>query len=118
MRRLAPYVEHRDGRGTFLGLTREGWAEVNFVETEAGETRGLHYHETTRELFFVISGEIDVSIRHLDTGESFEFHARGGDLFEVEPRELHTLRTATRSRWINMLSQPIDPENPDIHRAS
>ena len=54
MERRAPYVAHSDARGRFRGLTRETWAEANFIETGAGQVRGNHYHAETRELFFIV----------------------------------------------------------------
>jgi mannose-6-phosphate isomerase-like protein (cupin superfamily) len=107
-----------DARGLFLGITRESWAEVNYIETAAQQVRGNHYHKETRELFFIISGEIEVMIDNLLSGEHLEMLIGEGDVFIIEPYELHTFRTRTAARWINMLSRPLDQRNPDFHRPS
>lgn len=118
MQILAPYLSKPDERGGFLGITQESWAEVNFIETRANQVRGNHYHKETRELFFVISGEIEVVIDDLNSGEHLELSFRKGDVFIIEPYEVHTFRTVTDAQWINMLSRAIDPQRPDFHQVA
>jgi mannose-6-phosphate isomerase-like protein (cupin superfamily) len=118
MQKLSPYVKKIDQRGGFLGITQESWAEVNFIETRANEVRGNHYHKETRELFFIISGEIDIVVDDLNSGKHFEFSVTKGDVFVIEPFELHTFKTKTDAQWINMLSKSVDPQNPDFHQVA
>ena len=113
----APYMKRLDDRGGFWGITQDGWAEVNFIETAAHQVRGNHYHKETRELFFIISGEIDIVIDDLVSGKHSEMSVSKGDVFIIEPYEVHTFHTKTAAQWINMLSQPVDPESPDFHHA-
>ncbi|MEP6570139.1 MAG: cupin domain-containing protein [Acidobacteriota bacterium] len=118
MQRLTPYISKRDARGGFLGITQEPWAEANFIETTAHQVRGNHYHKETRELFFIVSGEVDVVIDDLRSGEHVEASFSQGDIFIIEPYELHTFHTRTDAQWINMLSQPLDQDNPDFHHVA
>ncbi|HEY9284230.1 MAG TPA: cupin domain-containing protein [Pyrinomonadaceae bacterium] len=118
MQKLSPYMTRVDERGGFWGITRERWAEVNFIETAAQQVRGNHYHKETRELFFIISGEIEVVIDDLNSGEHTEMTVGKGDVFIIEPYELHTFRTKTDAKWLNMLSKPHDERNPDFHQVA
>ncbi len=118
MQKLTPYFSRLDERGGFLGITQESWAEVNFIETGANQVRGNHYHKETRELFFIVSGEIEVVIDDLNSGEHAEFSFSKGDVFIIEPYEVHTFRTRTDAQWINMLSKAMDPANPDFHQVA
>jgi dTDP-4-dehydrorhamnose 3,5-epimerase-like enzyme len=118
MQKLSPYFTKQDERGGFLGITQEGWAEVNFIETAANQVRGNHYHRETRELFFIVSGEIEVVIDDLNSGKHLELSFRKGDIFIIEPYEVHTFRTSTDAQWINMLSKPMDQQNPDFHQVA
>ena len=118
MQKLSTYFKRLDERGGFWGITQEHWAEVNFIETAAGQVRGNHYHKETRELFFIISGEIEIAVEDLRSGERSEMTVTKGDVFIIEPYELHTFRTKTDAQWLNMLSKPHDPESPDFHHAS
>ena len=117
MEKFSPYIMKTDQRGCFLGITQENWAEVNFIETEANQVRGNHYHKETFELFFIISGEVDIVIDNLRSGEHIEFCARKGDIFVIDPYELHTFYTKSKTQWINMLSRRIDPQIPDFHQV-
>lgn len=115
MIRIEPYQRQEDARGGFLGLTREAWSEVNLVTTRAGGVRGNHYHKLTREMFCVLSGTVRVDIEDTRTGRKTEFDATAGELFLVEPFELHTLSATSDSTWLNFLSRPFDPAAPDFH---
>lgn len=117
MQKLSPYIARLDERGGFLGITQESWAEINFIETGAKQVRGNHYHKETRELFFIVSGEIEIVIDDLISGKHLEMSVSKGDIFIIEPYELHTFRTKTEAQWINMLSKPMDPQNPDFHQV-
>ena len=114
---LKSYFSKSDERGGFTGITQETWAEVNFIETSADQVRGNHYHKETRELFFIISGDIDVTIKNLRSGEQTEQSFTKGDIFIIEPYELHTFHTRTDAQWINMLSKAMDQSNPDFHHV-
>jgi dTDP-4-dehydrorhamnose 3,5-epimerase-like enzyme len=118
MEQRSPYMQRLDERGGFWGITQDGWAEVNFIETAAHQVRGNHYHKETRELFFIVSGEIDIVIDDLISGKHSELSVSKGDVFIIEPYELHTFHTRTDSQWINMLSRPVDPETPDFHQVA
>ena len=116
MKTLSPYCRNSDQRGYFLGITRDRWAEVNFIETSANQVRGNHYHKQTLELFFIVAGEVEVEVVNLLCGERHRFTARKGDIFIIEPYELHTFRTHTKAQWINMLSEALDSDTPDFYR--
>ncbi len=118
MKILTPYISKRDARGGFLGITQEHWAEANFIETKGEQVRGNHYHKETRELFFIVSGEVDVVVDDLRSGEHVEASFSQGDIFIIEPYELHVFHTRTDAQWINMLSQPLDQDNPDFHHVA
>ena len=116
MKRLSPYTSHEDARGRFTGITNQRWHEVNLVETAAGEVRGNHYHRHTLELFYIVSGEVEISVEGVKTGRKTRFTAKRGDVFLIEPFELHTFRTLSDTVWLNMLDPALDPEDMDFHR--
>lgn len=111
------YTVHQDDRGSFWGITNKyTWGEINFIETKEKVVRGGHYHKYTKELFYILEGEIEVSVRHLVSGEENTFVAKAGMIFILDPYEVHTFRTLTDAKWINMLSHKMDAQNPDIFR--
>lgn len=116
MRDLQPYFRYNDFRGPFIGITQnQNWMEVNYIETKKNQIRGKHYHKNTLELFFIISGTVKVNIFNVRGGEKREFIAKKGDIFLIEPFEVHTFKTLTDAAWINMLSSPLDRDSPDMY---
>lgn len=117
MQILDRYMSREDDRGLFWGISQEPWIrEINYVETAAGEVRGNHYHTETREMFFIIEGTVRVMVYHVQTGHREEPWFQKGDIFIVEPYEVHTFYALTDAKWINMLSKPFQQEDPDLHR--
>lgn len=89
---------------------------MNYIETKGGEIRGGHYHKETRELFFIIDGEIEIDIGNVAGSSTERYVVKKGDIFIVEPFEVHTFRCVTDSRWINVLSKRMNELAQDFHR--
>jgi dTDP-4-dehydrorhamnose 3,5-epimerase-like enzyme len=116
------YFEYEDPRGSNKGLINQGnRREVNLITSSKNSIRGDHYHKRTTELFIILEGEIEViSQRVVDdalTGHDTHFLVRSGDVFMVEPYCNHIFIIKEDSKWMNMLSEPIDKASPDIHRV-
>lgn len=118
--RIQPYFNQSDDRGSILGLLNTGtWREMNIISSEAGAVRGNHYHMNTEECFFILSGRIRVVFRRpLDSGgwEEDEKVFIEGDVFVVYPNVEHVFYIMQDSHWINLLSDALDKDHPDIHR--
>lgn len=116
MKILEPYKSIHDKRGLFLGIVNSAhWEEINYIETFAGEVRGGHYHTETRELFFIIEGEVEITIQSVDRNETRNVLVMKGSIFVVEPGEVHTFSCKTACKWINVLSKRIDDQFYDFH---
>ena len=116
MKILSPYIHKVNDRGLFLGIIQESWIrEINYVETTSGQVRGNHYHAETQEMFFVIEGRVKVKVYNIKTEEKEENIFEKGDIFIVYPYEVHTFYILTNAKWINLLSKPIQADNPDFH---
>ena len=115
MKLLAPYMKNSDSRGTFTGIINSGvWEEINIIETEEGCIRGGHYHKVTLELFYILSGTIEVEVAK--EGVEKEIHRiGGGEIFVIEPFEVHTFRCLTKCVWMNALSKKMDASNMDFY---
>ena len=116
------YIEHSDKRGSFLGLINFGnWKEINFICSEAGTVRGNHYHVYTDELFFILEGKIKIILQKVLGKKKLEnkqktFYVKEGDVFLIKKNVNHIFEIIEHSKWINVLSQKINKEKPDIHR--
>lgn len=117
MKKINSYTGHVDERGVFRGIINSGsWQEANFISTYKGEIRGGHYHELTDELFYIVSGRISIQISDLKGENLQQFEVSEGDIFLIEPYEVHTFTCLEDSSWINFLSMKFDSDNPDIQR--
>ena len=115
------YFSYKDERGSLEGIINYGqWRELNIIESCAGTIRGNHYHKDIHELFIILDGEIKVVaqrvVNHKLFGRQSEKIVKTGDAFIVEPMINHTFYVIKNSRWINVLSNPFDKHNPDLHR--
>jgi len=114
------YFQHSDFRGSIKGLLNSGtWHEVNLIASDSGSVRGGHYHKETEECFIILSGLILVTFRKpisgsLDQVDKIEF--RGGDVFIVSTHVEHTFEIIEAAEWINLLSKPMDSQNPDFFK--
>lgn len=120
-RLIEPYFSHGDARGSITGILQEGeWREVNLIQSEAGAVRGKHYHQYTQECFIILEGEIrvELSLRGDSEVQHEVLNASKGDVFIVPPGIEHTFHIVETARWINLLSIPLDPDAPDLHRYS
>ena len=117
------YIEYSDKRGSFLGLVNFGnWKEINIICSEADTVRGGHYHKNTDELFLILEGKIKITLQKvlgnkvLDN-EKKTFDVQEGDVFLIKKNVNHIFETIEYSKWINVLSQKLNIDNPDIHRT-
>lgn len=117
------YIEYSDERGYFLGLINFGnWKEINIICSEADTVRGNHYHKNTNELFLILEGKIKITLQKvLDNkvldNEKKTFDVQEGDVFLIKKNVNHIFETIEYSKWINVLSQKLNIDNPDIHRT-
>ena len=117
------YIEIPDKRGSFLGLINFGnWKEINIICSEADTVRGDHYHKHTDELFLILEGKIKITLQKvLDNkvldNEKKTFDVQEGDVFLIKKNVNHIFETIEYSKWINVLSQKLNIDNPDIHRT-
>lgn len=114
MKKCNPYRIHKDERGSFLGITQGSWHEVNYVTAKAGSVWGNHYHSRALERFLLIRGSVRVEIRNVKSGKTQDVVYGEGDIFEVEPHELHTFHVMEDSAWLNMYDRAdVDFLRPD-----
>lgn len=84
---LEPNFTFADQRGSLTQLVREGYKQVNVVESKSGAFRGGHYHKKNNEVFFVVSGEFKFTAENDSAKEEYIF--KTGDMFLVPPYVVH-----------------------------
>ena len=112
------YKTNSSSRGLFMGIINFGdWEEVNYIETEANQVRGNHYHKKATEVFFILEGEIDIRVAKLNGEIINDFVAKKGSIFLIEPFEVHTFVCKTKCKWVNIMSKRMDDDLGDIYKV-
>tara|TARA_Y100000996_G_scaffold385128_1_gene342260 strand:+ start:741 stop:1115 length:375 start_codon:yes stop_codon:yes gene_type:complete len=116
---IDPYFNYKDERGSISGVINKNlWEEINFITSEKGAKRGGHYHKLTKELFFILQGEIEVITQKINSdnklGEKTINIVQKDDIFLIEPYVVHFFNIIEDSKWINVLTKKIDKDNPDM----
>ena len=116
MKRFKPVFEFRDRKGILREvIRRDNWRQMNEAIRYKGQSSGHHYHKVDEELFYVLSGKIQVEIINIKTKEKTKFTAGPTEGFIVEPYEVHSFFYIEDTVLIAMHSLPFDKNNPDIY---
>lgn len=107
---LTPDFTFTDDRGTLTQIVHEGFTQVNAVFTRAGKIRGnFHYHESTKELFFVIKGKIEFTAKYNGISENYTFS--DGDMFMVNENVRHTFSYIEDTYLVALYTTPVEKED-------
>lgn len=96
----SPDFQHHDARGDLTQLVHEGYSQVNFVTTKAGSFRGGHYHKHNRELFYIIRGEVEVTLETEEESQRAAFS--DGGMFSIPPCVKHSFTYIKDTEMITM----------------
>ena len=94
---LKPNYVFVDERGSLTQLVREGFSQYNIIFSHKGVLRGNHYHKVNREAFYVITGELKLSVSRGGVKEEYVF--RAGDMFLLPPYVMHSFYY-TEDTWL------------------
>ena len=111
----APYMKRLDDRGGFWGITQDGWAEVNFIETTAHQVRGNHYHKIKREYVYVLSGNVLLVLEDLETRARETLELTTGNLVLIPPGIVHALQVKESGMAVEFSADRFDAS--DTYRS-
>ncbi len=117
MRKFSMPALSTDDRGIFWQIAQDGWGEINYVETHADQYRGKHFHKENYELFFIMSGQVEVTLRSLKEPQAKTVLVSKGEAILIEPYELHTFYTRMDTQWMVLLSEGIHDSQPDFYQV-
>ena len=92
----------------------EGIRYIAFIELNAGNPRGNHYHKIKEEWVYVIRGELTLLVLDLATNASAETALAAGDLVRISTQVVHTLKVIQPGQAVEFSSARFDPA--DIYR--
>ncbi len=102
---LAPDFVHGDDRGKLRQLVSSGWNQVNFINSNAGSIRGGHHHKNNREMFFVISGKFNLTLKL--NGQNATFVMEPEDLFIIEKNVSHSFEFLDETLLISLYDKGV-----------
>lgn len=107
---LSPDFTFTDDRGTITQIVHGGFSQINAVFTKAGKLRGnFHYHEHTKELFYIISGKIRLTVKYNGVTEEYTFS--DGDMFMVNENVRHTFMYLEDTYLVGLYTVPVEKED-------
>ena len=109
---------YADPRGMFVEMLKTpDCGQFSYFTAKPGVTRGEHYHHSKTEKFLVIQGMARFGFRHIQTGETHELIARGGEghIVETVPGWTHNVSNIGADELIVMLwaNEIFDRARPD-----
>ena len=74
---MEPDFKFSNETGLLVQLVHEGWNQVNVLVSNAGATRGGHYHKVSKEVFYIVSGSIKLLIETENEKEEYILNKLG-----------------------------------------
>ena len=103
---LRPDFEFSDDRGDLVQLVHDGYRQVNMCFSKGGTQRGGHYHAVNRETFYIVDGEVVITVSDKTKTETYTF--RKGDMFAVEKNIVHSLDFKKDTTMIVMYDNGVE----------
>lgn len=101
-----PNVVHTDERGSLTQLVREGYCQVNVVQSKGGTFRGNHFHAKNTETFYIISGALDLTV--VKDGITEEYKFKSGDMFSIPPNVVHNFSYTKDTYLVGMYDKGVE----------
>ena len=89
---------------------------LSYLELRPGMIRGNHYHKQRREWFYLISGELTLTMTDAKGGEKTVIQLRAGDLAYITPEIVHALNPVTPGSAIEFAAEPFDLTDVFLHQ--
>lgn len=94
-----------DGRGCLVQLVHDGYRQINVISSKKGTTRGGHYHKENREAFYIVSGQLVVTVN----GTAHRF--KEGGFFGIEENDLHSFFFEEDTVLVSMYSTGVERQD-------
>jgi len=103
-----------------LNRTNEAFKHLVYWELDSaksGQERGHHYHERKIERFYVLAGELELSLIDLESSDSEKLLVKAGNRVAISQRVAHTFRSLTYSQVLEYSPEPYDPSDTHPYKV-
>jgi mannose-6-phosphate isomerase-like protein (cupin superfamily) len=104
-----------------LNRTEEAFKNLVYWELDSaktGQERGHHYHERKIERFYVLTGELELSLKDIETLASKRLKVKAGDRLIISPRVAHAFRSLVYSQVLEYSPDPYDPTDTHPYQVA
>ena len=110
-----------DARGSFEELYKsKKWGQISDNMAYPGITKGGHYHQYKKEIFYTVIGECEIKQRNITNNDMIVDVVKGSDPHPVEIRVGYTHQIKnigkTNSHTIMWISEIYNPDTHDTYR--
>lgn len=106
---LTPDFKFCDQRGELIQLVHTGYEQVNVLVSNAGVTRGGHYHKRSSEVFYVLNGSVRLTFTCGSRRAAQTF--KKGDMFLIYPNVVHSMDFPEQCTMIGMYDRCVEEMN-------
>jgi len=103
-----------------LNRTIEAFKHLVYWELDSaksGQERGQHYHERKTEHFYVLTGELELSLIDLEGSDSKKVLVKAGNRVAISSRVAHTFRSLAYSQVLEYSPEPYDPSDTHPYKV-
>ena len=104
----------KDNRGKLIEIFKGKFAQANLLIMKKGTIWGNHYHRKTTEYFYLLDGELNVSLRQLKAKKLKTCFYKKGEFFIVKPDTIHRIEVQKASRCLVLYSRQFSQRDADI----
>ena len=81
---------------------------LSYLEMRPGMIRGNHFHKLRQEYFYLISGDIELTLADLSSGQKVSVRISTGDLVYIQPGVAHAFNPTSPGHAVEFAPQPFD----------
>jgi len=103
-----------------LNRSNQAFKQLVYWELDSaksGEERGHHYHEKKIEHFYVVTGELELLFKDLESSVSKKLLVKAGNRLDICPRVAHAFRSLTYSQVLEYSPEPYDPSDTHSYKV-
>jgi quercetin dioxygenase-like cupin family protein len=97
---------HIDKRGIIMDILNKKINHVGIITTEAGAIRANHYHKTSVQYNYVLSGSFEVSLSNVNNPSKIKkIILSPGKLLTIPPKVIHSFKAIEKTVLLDMISE-------------
>ena len=114
----------KNKKGELRELFKGSFAQCNLLKMKKNTFWGGHYHQKTKEFFYLFRGKIEAvfipvefsTLRLIQNKRQTRTYSQNQS-FTVSPYTMHNLKIIEPTLCLVLYSHPFNPKDPDLYQA-